>query len=111
MSKHEMIFEKKHPSGADEWFCPTCGRRMLIIWRPKFRRTILSEGEPSITHVGFRINIPLVGNLTLPFVEGPSHDYPDTLELGIDEPRLFPWTHWMEEIGFEDLWNTDLPPG
>jgi DNA-directed RNA polymerase subunit RPC12/RpoP len=104
-----MNFEKKHPSGADEWFCPTCGRRMLINWKPKFRRTILAEGEPDITHVGFRINIPVVGNLTLPFVEGPSYEYLETLDLDIDESRLFPWILWMEENGFEDLWDIDIP--
>jgi hypothetical protein len=110
MSKHEMILEKKHSSGADEWFCPACGRRMLISWKPKFRRTILEAGETNVAHVGFRINIPVVGNLTLPFVEGsPSFEYFETLDMDIDETRLIPWISWVEENGFEDLWNVDLP--
>ncbi|HLE90602.1 MAG TPA: hypothetical protein VI753_05590 [Anaerolineales bacterium] len=28
--QHEMVLEKTHPSGAEEWYCPTCGRRILL---------------------------------------------------------------------------------
>jgi hypothetical protein len=108
MEKHEMIFEKRHLSGADEWFCPTCGRRMLISWDPKFRRTVLDAGDADVTHGGFRINIPVVGNLAFPFVEGPSDEYFETNELEIDESRLAPWTSWMEQSGFHRLWDNEL---
>jgi len=107
--KHEMIFEKKDPSGAAEWFCPTCGRRMLISWEPKFRRTVLNAGDPDVAHGGFRINIPVVGNLTFPFVEGPSEEYLEKIDLEIDETRLNLWTSWMEESDFHRLWKGELP--
>jgi hypothetical protein len=106
--KHEMIFEKKHPSGADEWVCPNCGRRMLISWAPKFRRTVLDAGDPSIAHGGFRIHIPAVGNLVFPFVEEPpSYEYVENIDLDIDELSLIPWVSWMDENGYEDLWEND----
>jgi hypothetical protein len=107
--KHEMIFEKKHASGADEWFCPACGRRMLISWEPKFRRTVLAAGDANITHGGFRINIPVVGNLTFPFVEGPSFEYLEMVELDIEESRLAPWISWMEQSDLERQWDEKLP--
>jgi hypothetical protein len=106
--KHEMVFEKKHASGADEWVCPICGRRMLISWEPKFRRTILETGDPNVTHGGFRIHIPAVGNLTFPFVEEPpSYESVETVALEIDESSLIPWTSWMEENDYDDLWKND----
>jgi hypothetical protein len=106
--KHEMSFEKKHPSGADEWVCPTCGRRMLITWEPKFRRTVLVASDVNVTHDGIWIRIPIVGNLEFPFVEGPpSYEYRETIDLKIDEERLASWAAWLEKSSFEDLWNND----
>jgi len=106
--KHEMILEKKHPSGADEWFCPTCGRRMLISWEPKFRRTVLAAGDPRATHGGFRIDLPM-GGLPVPTAIGStSHEYRDDVELNIDETSLAPWKAWLDKRGFEDLWDRDF---
>ncbi len=28
--RHEMILETTHSSGAEEWYCPTCGRRLSV---------------------------------------------------------------------------------
>ncbi len=39
--RHEMVLGTTYPSGAEEWNCPTCGRRLLISWEPKFKRTVL----------------------------------------------------------------------
>jgi len=32
--QHEMVLDKTHPSGTDEWYCPTCGRRLLMDYEP-----------------------------------------------------------------------------
>jgi hypothetical protein len=106
--KHEMILENKHPSGADEWFCPTCGRRMLISWEPKFRRTVLEAGDPQAIHGGFRIDLPM-GDLPASAAMGsPSHEYQENVELNIDDARLGPWKAWLEKRGFEDFWDRDI---
>ncbi len=27
---HEMVLERTHVSGVEEWYCPSCGRRFLV---------------------------------------------------------------------------------
>jgi len=46
--KHEMVLEITHPTGAEEWYCPTCGRRLLLSWPPAYKKIILDAGnEPA----------------------------------------------------------------
>lgn len=47
---HEMVLEKTHASGAEEWFCPTCGRRFLMSWSPNYSRVVLEPGDESAVH-------------------------------------------------------------
>ena len=54
--KHEMVLKTTHPSGAEEWNCPTCGRRFVAQWAPKFRRVILEHGDETTIHTGQGIN-------------------------------------------------------
>ncbi|HKZ82545.1 MAG TPA: hypothetical protein VJ793_02685 [Anaerolineae bacterium] len=49
---HEMRFEQTHSSGADEWVCPTCGRRLLMYWPPAYRRVVLDAGDEQAIHSG-----------------------------------------------------------
>ena len=53
---HEMRLETVHPSGAEEWMCPECGRRFVAQWEPKFRRVILEQGQDDIAHKGQAMN-------------------------------------------------------
>ena len=50
--KHEMVLETTHSSGAEEWNCPTCGRRLLISWGPKFTKAVLEAGDEFSMHSG-----------------------------------------------------------
>jgi hypothetical protein len=47
-----MVFNGKAESGAEEWVCPTCGRRMLMRWPPHYEKLVLEHGDESATHVG-----------------------------------------------------------
>jgi len=49
---HEMRLDKTHSSGADEWYCPTCGRRLLMYWPPAYRRVVLNAGDEQAIHSG-----------------------------------------------------------
>ena len=49
---HDMQLETVHPSGAEEWLCPECGRRFVAQWEPKFRRVILVPGQEGVIHKG-----------------------------------------------------------
>lgn len=50
--KHEMKLINTHPTGAEEWVCPECGRHFIAQWSPKFRRVILENGNEKIVHTG-----------------------------------------------------------
>ena len=49
---HEMQLETTHPSGAEEWYCRTCGRRFLLNMPPEYKKTILDVGDESAIHSG-----------------------------------------------------------
>lgn len=50
--QHEMRIERSHPSGAEEWYCPTCGRRFLMQWPPQYKRVIIEAGDEYAVHTG-----------------------------------------------------------
>jgi len=62
--QHEMQLEKAHPSGAEEWYCPTCGRRFLMQWPPDYRKIILEPGDEYAMHSGgkggLRMELPQI---------------------------------------------------
>jgi hypothetical protein len=50
--QHQMELEKTHPSGADEWYCPTCGRRFLMQYSPNYKKIVMEVGDESAAHSG-----------------------------------------------------------
>ena len=92
---HEMILEKTHISGVEEWYCPTCGRRFLVQWPPAYKMIILEAGDKDTRHnvskshsgVGFH-----------PATKLAATDF-------IDEFRLVPWIKWMEKVDFDNMWG------
>ena len=49
---HEMILDGRAESGAEEWSCPSCGRRLLLRWPPNYQRLVLDHGDERAVHVG-----------------------------------------------------------
>ncbi|MEV7601471.1 hypothetical protein AB0O91_29310 [Kitasatospora sp. NPDC089797] len=49
---HEMKFVARLSSGADEWSCPACGRRVTLRRLPEPQLTVLDPGDESAVHVG-----------------------------------------------------------
>ncbi len=100
--RHSMVFEKTHPSGEDEWYCPTCGRRFLLQWPPNFKKTIIDPGDEQVGHSGGR------GGLSMDSAQNISSEgVKEETENFLDDPRLAPWAAWLDEAGFEDLWSND----
>ena len=92
---HEMILEKTHISGVEEWFCPDCGRRFLVQWPPAYKMIILEAGDKDIRHNVSRAN-SRIGLLPAPQLE--------TTDL-TDEFRLVPFLKWMEKVDFDGRWG------
>jgi hypothetical protein len=92
---HEMIMEKTHVSGVEEWYCPSCGRRFLVQWPPAYKMIILEPGEKDIRH-----NVSKANSLKSPR-QGTQLEATDLT----DEFRLIPWIKWMEKVDFDSRWD------
>ena len=100
---HTMkIIDKQE--GAEEWFCPICGRHLLVSWTPRFKRIVLVEGDSSVPHSGLKGNVLTLNREDVATEESLS---PERLGEQIEAARLQPWLEWMEKSGFEDLWYRD----
>jgi hypothetical protein len=58
---HHMVLAERTESGAEEWVCPTCGRRVLMRWPPDFERLILEHGDERAVHVGAKGGVRMTG--------------------------------------------------
>jgi len=55
MIKHEQHVMQRvtaHDTGAEEWLCSSCGRRLLIDSQPVFNRAVVDAGDEYATHSG-----------------------------------------------------------
>jgi hypothetical protein len=77
---HEIMVVKQHPSGAEEWFCPTCGRRFLVHWSPQYQCVVLDVGDESVIHNMGKGALVVLG--------------PNDI---IEEERLIPWIEWLRQ--------------
>ncbi len=94
---HIMVLENTHPSGAEEWYCPTCGRRILMQWPPNYSMVTLIAGDQYAIHSGSN------GGLRIKETEPtPIGEYPLNEE---ERATLRPWQEWFDSIDFESLWK------
>jgi hypothetical protein len=100
--QHEMLLENIHPSGAEEWFCPTCGRRFLMQWPPAYNKVILVAGDEMAIHSGGRGNLNLESLQTSQETQNGQEEEP----VVYDEVRLRVWSDWMEAVDFDRFWNS-----
>lgn len=101
---HTMDLFREH-EGTEEWLCPECGRHLLVNWNPKFKRTILEAGDQSVGHSGFKNSIK-VEDLVDSQINGV---FPGCeAVIPVDESRLIPWTSWMEQSNYSNLWNSGV---
>jgi len=88
-----MHLETTHPSGAEEWACPTCGRRFLMQWPPAYKKVVLEVGDVSIAHTGGK------GGLHMGSVEVIQSDdltLPDGLQ---------PWLKGLKDLDLDGEWD------
>jgi len=99
---HTMTMINEH-EGTEEWLCSSCGRHLLVSWNPVFKKTVLLEGDPSAKHTGLKNNLLARDKRDVPtaLLPGPPKE-------SVEDPRLLPWLTWMDESGFENLWNRDV---
>ena len=101
--QHEMRLVAKHPTGAEEWYCPSCGRRFLMQWPPQYEKIILEAGDEVAFHSGVKggeLGLSLQTPQLSP--EGSPEEDPglsDELRAALEE--------LLEDIDFDDWQDAD----
>jgi hypothetical protein len=121
--RHIMQLETRHASGAEEWSCPTCGRRFLLEWPPKYKKTILEPGDEAAFHSGSKGS--LSNMLSIDMSQGadlapadsaadrPSTYYSDFIALDDTKTtphpeELGPWLKWLATANLDDYLDQAL---
>jgi hypothetical protein len=92
-AEHKMDLVRYYPSGAEDWVCPTCGRRFLLQWTPEFRRIVLEPGDELASHSGGKGGV-VMGSMQV------SQDQDD---FDLTDPTLLPWLDWVERVNLDSL--------
>jgi hypothetical protein len=102
--RHEMQLITTHPSGAEEWSCPECGRRMMITWQP-WKKVVLEPGDLHVAHGGSK-GILKIGPLHIR--PGNEDGSPAATDPSHEDPYLAPWVKWLDKMDPDDPWNEEL---
>lgn len=89
---HEMVLEMTHASGMEGWYCPTCGRRMLLHVPPRGELVIVEPGNQYASHSGSVGGLRIVGVQVRESNEEPGE---------ISEERLRPWIKALENLDLD----------
>lgn len=93
---HQMVFTGVDHGGADELYCPTCGRKIAVSWSPEFQKIVLEPGDELAIHSagtgGLSMGAPEVSQ---------QEETPDADEIY----RLEAWEGFLAEMNFADLWR------
>lgn len=104
---HKMMVTKRYENGAEEWACPTCGRRFLLQWGPEHKRIILEPGDEAVAHSGSSGGIRMSAAEIQPEPvaeqerQVPLDDLHHSGELSDgapDDPYLGPWADFMNTL-------------
>jgi hypothetical protein len=49
---HPMRRVERWATGGEEWWCPACGRRLLLCWPPGYAKLVLESGDERAAHTG-----------------------------------------------------------
>ena len=79
---HEMVRSGRDVSGAEEWACPRCGRRLLLRWPPRIEKLVLEQGDVTAIHVGGKGGVRASGITAAPASAAADRQW--LREIGID---------------------------
>ncbi|GAA1387521.1 hypothetical protein GCM10009639_12610 [Kitasatospora putterlickiae] len=99
---HEMKFVGRLASGADEWSCPTCGRRVTLRRLPDPELTVLDPGDETVVHVGVIEPDARAAAAADRYGLGPVQEIPRPPRVPVPDAAD---RRWLEEIGIH--WDDD----
>ncbi len=111
--QHEMHLATTHPSGAEEWACPMCGRRFLMQWPPAYKKVVLEAGDEYAIHSCGKGGMAIERASFPEFRAGVSnldsldtttyHDADNSLDTSDSKSadELRPWLKWMADANLD----------
>jgi len=96
-SVHTLVLVQTRESGEDEWYCPECGRRVLIHWPPDYKKTVLEAGDEYAIHNGGKGGLQM-GSLQI------SQNQEQSSTVWMEADRLAQWETWLVQMDFESWW-------
>src|SRR5262245_35728948 len=110
---HEMVLESTHSSGAEEWYCPTCGRRFLMQWPPSYKKIVPESGDEDALHSGSKGGLRLGHDVVVRDSAASAQDLSDDSgppgNSDSAEPDdaplpegLLPWANWLKDASLGD---------
>ncbi len=106
---HEMRPVGRLASGAEEWACPSCGRRVALVGPPEPGLTVLDPGDESAVHIGLVDPGPAPDHPGEPYGLGPIQEIPrppNLPMLPVDPADTAARDRaWLAEIGID--WDGD----
>ncbi|MGW4381644.1 hypothetical protein [Kitasatospora sp. NPDC004531] len=105
---HQMRLTGRLGSGADEWSCPQCGRRIALRRPPHPELTVLDPGDEEAVHIGvLEPGDPAAEEAAARYGVGPVQHIPRPAPRP-GEPTPQPDAEdrrWLAEIGID--WDGD----
>lgn len=94
--QHHMVIARTYPTGAEEWYCPTCGRRFIMQWPPSYKRILLETGDEAVQHDGSKGEMGMGLDMGTQSVENKDET------PGYDENEMLdPWLEYLNEIDLD----------
>jgi hypothetical protein len=105
--QHTMELAKQYSSVAEEWYCPSCGRRLILQWPPNYKRIILDPGNENVNHNGgpssFQVDVSIIQQVKNLLDEHSTKALPPPFE-----DSLAPWIRYLETIDLEAILDSDM---
>ncbi|MGE5377782.1 MAG: hypothetical protein ACM3XO_22200 [Bacteroidota bacterium] len=67
-------------------------------------KKVLAAGNEDAPHSGGKGSLQMDSRQLSP---GDLYDPEQEPAISTEDPSLAPWISWLDEVGFEDLWNKD----
>ncbi len=90
---HLLEFKAVYASGAEEWYCRVCGRRLLIEWMPVYKVDVVEPGNERAVHAVSARSLHLGSLLAAP---AENDEVMRELEMG-------PWPAFLDTIDLASL--------
>lgn len=96
LQQHEMQLAKTHPSGAEEWYCPICGRRFLMHMQAELNIMVLEAGNRSVNHVGSKGGLKM-GSCAIDYQPLLSEDLRNALDEALQDIDFDDWPDVVDQ--------------